>query len=162
MTDSENNQDFIEVERRAFFETSNPMHAWAAFRYASVVGTEMPDWVRGYFDLVSKRMLALAADAQTEADRPKRNSKVDDFGPRLAAAMMMKGSHLTGYHSDWISYGMNVRHRVQAGDKETFAIESVAEDAGVSVSTVRRGWKRYNKLYPGDAVFPHEAVSKGT
>jgi hypothetical protein len=155
------NEDFIEAERRAFLETSNPMHVWAAFRFAGVVGAETPEWVRSYLDLVSKRILSLAAQVQNESSRGKRNSKVDDFGPRLAAVMMMKGSHLTGYHSDWITYGMNVRHRIQSGDKETFAIETVAEDAGVSKSTVGRGWKRYNKLYPGDAIFPQETVSKG-
>lgn len=158
---TESNEDFIEVERRAFFETSNPMHVWAAFRYAAVAKAETPDWVRGYLDLVSKRILALSAEAHKQTEQPKRNAKVDDFGPRLAAAMMMKGSHLTGYHSDWIAYGMNVRHRMHSGDQETYAIESVARDASVSISTVRRGWKRYNKLYPGNDIFPHEVVSKG-
>jgi hypothetical protein len=56
---------------------------------------------------------------------------------------------------------MNVRARLpDFGGKEYLAIESVAETAGVSESTVRRAWKRYDRLFPGAGIFPEEALGE--
>ena len=74
-------------------------------------------------------------------------------------ALQLKGSDLTGYQGDWMMYGANVRHRIKQGNKEYFAIESVAHDAGVSYATVRRGWKLFDATFPGDAPDPLDAVS---
>ncbi|MBL8576148.1 MAG: hypothetical protein JNK47_02895 [Mesorhizobium sp.] len=149
-----NNADLIEVERRAFFATSNPMHVWAAFRLARVVNADIPPWVMSYLDLASKRLLALASDIVQ--DGTADNTFVKD----LAAAFFFKGAHPTNYHSEWITYGMNVRHLMQQGDKETFAIDAVAEHFGVSASTVRGAYKQYDRLYPGEDILPQDVVSK--
>lgn len=159
MTVRDTNADYIEVERRAFMETSNPMHVWAAFRFARVVKAEIPDWVITYLDLASKRLLALAVDEDQRHSKAKEEGKsyVTDV-KRIAPALFMKASHLTGYHDQWVAYGMNVRHLMSEKHKETFAIGYVANRFGVSTSTVRRAWKQYEKMYPGNAIFPEGAV----
>ncbi|MEQ1955957.1 hypothetical protein [Mesorhizobium sp. CN2-181] len=163
MTIRDTNADYIEVERRAFMETSNPMHVWAAFRFARVVRAEIPDWVIAYLDLASKRLLALAVEEEQKHAQAKQVGKrhVTDV-KRVAPAFFIKASHLAGYHDNWVTYGMNVRHLKKQKHQETYAIDHVADHFGVSASTVRRAWKQYEKLYPGDAIFPEDAVLSKT
>jgi len=148
--------EMLEVEKRCFVETGNPMHVWAAYSLARVCDAPMPDWVMRYFDMAARNLLALSAEAQDSGGK--------DLGPKIAGALKLKGksragSPLVSYHADWMVFGMNVRARLpEFGGKEYLAIESVAESAGVSKSTVHRAFKLYETLFPGDATFPDEAI----
>lgn len=147
--------NLVEVERRCFLDTGNPMHVWAAYRMARVADAPIPDWVLRYFDICGDRLLALSADAS-------RNGGAKDMGPKIAKSLGLvsngRGSPLVSYHADWIVFGANVRARVTDGDKEYLAIESVAKDAGVSTTTVRDAWVRFGALFPGESPFPDEAL----
>ena len=155
------NADFIEVERRCLAKTNNPMHAWAAYSFARVAGDPIPDWVLRYFDMAARNLFALADEVQDEGGM--------DMGPKIAMALKLaskgRGSPLVEYHHDWLVFGMNVRNRMQRTDSlgrsdlETYAIESVARDHNASESAVRRAYKLYDALFPGDAIFPNEAAS---
>ena len=155
---TKSNADYIEVERRCLVETDNAMHVWAAYSFARAAGDPIPDWVMRYFDMVARGLFALAVEAKAEGGK--------DMGPKIARAMGLaskgRGAPLVEYHNRWMTFGMNVRHRMQQGDKEVFAIESVAKSGGVSISTVERAYKRYAALFPGEAIFPNEAVSPRT
>jgi len=155
--------DMIEADRRCFVETGNPMHAWAAYSLARVCDAPIPEWVLRYLDMVGRNLLALSADSQDGGGK--------DLGPKIATALKLEGkprsgSPLVTYHADWMVFGMNVRDRMtRVGrdgrfDLETYAIESVASEAGVSKSTVRRAFKLYEALFPGDAIFPDEALGE--
>jgi hypothetical protein len=154
--------DLLEVERRCFAETSNAMHAWAAYRLARVCDAPVPEWVLRYLDLVGRNLLHLSA---------AHDSDGKDLGQKIADAAMLKGkpragSPLVNYHADWMVFGMNVRDRMTRigrdgrSDLETYAIESVALESQASKSTVRRAYKLYNALFPGDAIFPDETIER--
>lgn len=146
--------DLIEVERRCLVETNNVMHVWAAYGFARAAGVPIPEWVLRYFDKAGHGLMALAVEAKKQGGK--------DFGPRIAKAFGLatagSGSPLTAYHSAWMTFGMNVRYRMQQGDKEYLAIASVARDGGVSDATVRRAHELFDKLFPGDGIFPDEAL----
>ena len=143
---AQDNSDFIEIEKRAFLATNNAMHAWAAYSFARVVKAPPPDWVLRYFDLCAREIFSFAMDVA------KSEKKGSNPGPRIAKALHLKGTDFKGYHSDWMTFGMNVRQRIQQDDKPYFAVESVANDAGVSKSTVRRAWELYDKAFGSGTV----------
>jgi hypothetical protein len=149
--------DLIEVEKRCLVETDNMMHAWAAYSLARANKAPVPEWVFRYFDRAARNLFELSADASKTGGK--------DLGPKIATALHLSskgaGSPLVTYHSDWLVFGMNVRARLPAfGGKEYLAIENVADQAGVSVSTVGRAFKLYNALFPGPGIFPDEALGE--
>ncbi|MEQ8813553.1 MAG: hypothetical protein RLO51_16780 [Thalassobaculum sp.] len=157
MTDVETNADLIEVERRCYQETGNPLHVWAAYGLARVVKTPPPEWVLAYFDGVGRNLFTVAA--------VHLNGKAANVPAEIMVALGMKppgksgsGTAFSRYHKDWLSFGMNVRARMQSGEQQTYAIEEVAKQSGVSEKLVRDGWKRYNRLFPGPGIFPDEAL----
>ena len=148
--------EMLEVERRCFVETNNPMHVWSAYSLARVCDAPVPEWVLRYFDFVSRNLLSLSADVQSEGGK--------DLGPRIAQAMKLEGkprsgSPLVQYHADWMVLALNViGHLPHAGGKEYLAIEEVAASSGVSISTVRRAFKLYCSLFPNEGDFPEERL----
>lgn len=150
-------EDMLEVERLCAIENDNMMHAWAAYRLARLSGVSIPEWVLRYFDEAGRNLLALSAEIAKYG-----NGK--GVGPKIAKSIGLAsdgaGSPLTKYHADWMVFGLNVRARMLEGDKEDIAVETVARDAGVSMSTVRRSFKTYDRLFPGQALFPDEALTK--
>lgn len=150
-------EDMLEVERRCVVETDNVMHAWAAYSLARVCDAPVPDWVLRYLDKAARNLLALSAEAQSSGGK--------HLGPKIAKALGLAsagaGSPLVSYHADWQVFGMNVRARLPGfGGKEYLAIESVAADAGVDKSTVHRAFKLYTALFPGEGIFPDEALDQ--
>ena len=155
--------EMLEVEKRCFLETENAMHVWAAYSLARVCDAPVPDWVLRYLDRAARNLLALSAEAQEAGGK--------DLGPKIASALRLEGkprsgSPLVTYHADWMVFGMTVRDRMtRVGrdgrtDLETYAIDDVANEAGVSKATVRRAFKLYDALFPGDAIFPDEALGE--
>ena len=52
----------------------------------------------------------------------------------------------------WIFLGDRVESYMRQGDQETYAIDDVAKRFGVSKSTVRRAWKRYQQERPDNTA----------
>jgi hypothetical protein len=141
------NSDLIEIERRCFAETGNPLHAWAAYSFARVVNAAVPDWVLGYLDSAARNLFDLTAEHQSQ-----QKGREKEIAPKIAAAFGIRGTVLSGYRDNWVVHGANVRHLMREGHQETYAIDYVAEAAGVSTSTVRRALKRYDRLYPDQGI----------
>jgi hypothetical protein len=154
--------NLIEVERRCYLESGNAMHVWAAYAFARAVDAPLPDWVMSYLDRCGRNLMALSSEVRSTSGK--------DLGPRIAKAFGLaspgSGSPLTTYHHDWMSLGMSVRDRITRrddrgrADQETYAIEQVADEAGLAPSTVRRAYKLFDHIFPGTAVFPDDAVKE--
>jgi hypothetical protein len=137
------NSDFIEIEKTAGLATNNAMHVWAAYSFARAAKTPPPEWVLQYFDLCARDIFTIAMDVA------KGNRRATDSGKWILKALRLKTTDLRNYHSDWLIIGMNVRCRMQQqGDKQEFAVEAVAKDAGVSKSTVARAFRLFDKAFP--------------
>lgn len=155
MSDWPDNQ--LEVERRCYEETGSVLHPWAAYRLARVNKVPVPEWVLQYFDKAANNLFELNSQLH-------QGEKVGDLAAAASRAMGLtggrgQGSAFSKYNRKWIVYGMNVRAWIQDGEKEYRAIEIVAERLQVDKSTVRRGWKEYQKRFPGSRIFPDEALS---
>lgn len=151
----DDNSELVEVERRCFKETGNPMHAWAAFRLARVVGSPIPDWVLKYLDQCSRELLSLSSHSSAQGTGK-------DLGPAIAKTFGLaskgRGSPLVTYHADWMVFGANVRSRMLNGDKEYIAVEEVAKEHAVSKTAVGNSWRLFRAMFPGKSPFPDEAL----
>lgn len=147
----EDSSEMIEVEWRAFEETSNPFHAWAAYGLARAVGAPIPEWVLQYFDLAMRRLFNISAEGVDigHHDKPALIARALDFD----------GQVFTQYRKDWMVLGGAVNQRTATGTQESAAIDEVAERYASSPATVRRAYKRYKRLYPGQGIFPDQSLS---
>jgi hypothetical protein len=155
MTEEGHPFDLIEVERRYFVETHNPMHVWTAYSLARCNAAPIPDWVLHYFDHSARELLKLSFET--------RETGGENMGPKLARSLGFTsggpGSGLSNYQNmEWIVYGMHVRARIAQGSKEYIAIEDVSKQLAVHKSTVTRAYKLFDKLFPGDGIFPEDTV----
>ena len=99
-----------------------------------------PDWVVSYFDGVAKRLFQPA----------KRGGKLSKSAIGKALGMNAPGRQFLEFSEtpEWADIADDVWQQRKRGDKETYAIEAVAEKRGISPSKVRRAWVRAKKSFP--------------
>ncbi len=145
------NAELIEVERRCFAETENPLHIWSAYGLARSAGDPIPEWVLRYFDLCRRNIFDLYADGNYLGEK--------DIPALIVKAVKMDGQIFSRYRNNWIVWGAAVRQAIELLGSETKAIRFVADRYNSTPPTVRRAFKRYEKLFPGAGIFPDEALS---
>jgi hypothetical protein len=130
----------LECERRAYLATGNPLHAWNAYTTARAKDVEIPQWVLRYFDTVSCELRSIEV------------SEKEDLRSKVSRALGLGSvGRGTPFNEDamWWAYGRKVRELRSAGyEKLQAAYARAAEFYGVSASTIRRGAKRYDKVFP--------------
>jgi hypothetical protein len=128
------------VAKKLYEITGNPLHVWNAYQVCRVARLGVPDWVLSYFDGVAKRLLQPA----------KRGGKLSKSAIGKALGMNAPGREFREFSEtpEWADIAYDVWQQLKGGDKETYAIEAVAEKRGISPSTVRRAWVRAKKWFP--------------
>ncbi len=120
----------------------NPLYAWSAYRSARENGCPVPDWALECLDEAAEEIYILTY-------RRGRVSNTD-----IAKAVKLAGTPggknaFSSYRNEiWKLLAKTVSSNMVEGDKETYAIEGAAKQLGVSKSTVRRAWKRYQAENP--------------
>ena len=129
-----------EVAKKLYEITGNPLHVWNAYRVCRVARLGVPDWVVSYFDGVAKRLFQPA----------KRGGKLSKSAIGKALGMNAPGRQFLEFSEtpEWADIADDVWQQRKRGDKETYAIEAVAEKRGISPSKVRRAWVRAKKSFP--------------
>ena len=135
----------IECERRAYLATGNPMHVWEAYGVARQSQSAIPEWVLQYLDKARLGLIYNVSDAIDD-----RKGGKDLAAPIARALGLVADGRGTPFDYDtrWWGYGRKVREFVRAGDKLQIARENAANFYGVSTSTVMRGAKLYDKVFP--------------
>ena len=128
------------VAKKLYEITGNPLHVWNAYRVCRVARLGVPDWVVSYFDGVAKRLFQPA----------KRGGKLSKSAIGKALGMKAPGREFREFSEtlEWADIADDVWQQRKRGDKETYAIEAVAEKRGISPSKVRRAWVRAKKSFP--------------
>jgi len=128
------------VAKKLYEITGNPLHVWNAYRVCRVARLGVPDWVVSYFDGVAKRLFQPA----------KRGGKLSKSAIGKALGMNAPGRQFLEFSEtpEWADIADDVWQQRKRGDKETYAIEAVAEKRGISPSKVRRDWVRAKKSFP--------------
>ena len=128
------------VAKKLYEITGNPLHVWNAYQVCRVARLGVPDWVVSYFDGVAKRLFQPA----------KRGGKLSKSAIGKALGMNAPGRQFLEFSEtpEWADIADDVWQQRKRGDKETYAIEAVAEKRGISPSKVRRAWVRAKKSFP--------------
>jgi hypothetical protein len=128
------------VAKKLYEITGNPLHVWNAYQVCRVARLGVPHWVLSYFDGVAKRLFQPA----------KRGGKLSKSAIGKALGMNAPGREFREFSEtpEWADIAYDVWQQLKGGDKETYAIEAVAEKRGISPSTVRRAWVRAKKSFP--------------
>ena len=127
----------------------NPVHAWEAIATARAYSVRMPKWVVEYLGRVAVDIVEPEGDEVTETLRKKKESEAERIG-KLAGfsgggrgqtgmfkkAIMWKRDHV-------ISHDM--LDQIEAGVKEDFAYDIVAQKHGTSRSTVAKAFVRMRR-----------------
>ena len=138
----------IECERRAYFATKNPLHAWAAYGVARQHRRAIPEWVLEYLD---KSRLGLVFSVP---DQIEKTGTGRDLGPTIARAFGLAGRGRRGtpfesyYDTGWSDYGRAVRDYVKAGHSREDARAFAAVDFDVHETTIIRGEEIYDLAFP--------------
>lgn len=141
----------LECERCAYLATRNPLHAWAAYGIARQSRREVPEWVLEYFDKVR---LGLVLSVPDEIEK---RGTAKGLGPPIARALgLVSGGRGNpfDYDTKWWAYGRKVRELMKAGDQLDHARHAAAKFYKVSTSTIIRGAKVYDEVFPEGAVEP--------
>jgi hypothetical protein len=131
------------VEQQKYEISKNPLLAWRVYRVCRQVGLPPPNWVFEYLDRVAANLGQL---------EEKTFSKP---AAKVAEALEMKAPGKTGRGNmfsvegdlAWTKLAVPVYHYLQQGGQETFAFLVVAEECGMSESTVRRAWIEAQKHF---------------
>ncbi len=135
--------------REKYEKSGNPVYVWQAYLETRRAGLGLADWILEYLDSVSSEISSLAR-------KVGRGQQPTDVWGGVAEALKFKKPGRTGrgnvftdfFDNIWIFLGHTVAFYMNQGDKEIYAIEDVAKKNGVSTSTVRRAWKRYQQEFP--------------
>jgi hypothetical protein len=131
--------------------TGNPLHAWTAYRLCRVTRLEMPDWVLSYLDGVAKGLLG-----ETAQKRKKLSESAIVKALGRALGMKAPGRQFREFSKtlEWVEIADDVWQQLKQGDKEKhrtklkYARETVAEERGISTSTVGRAWDKAKEWFP--------------
>lgn len=112
----------------------NPIHAWVAIGHLRPED-RFPDWILEYLERCAESVEELLW-------RTYQGEKVSDR--KIVDALGLKGRQLSKFlPTAGDIYGTVVEKNMRHGDQETYAIENVAEEYGVSTATIQRAFKRY-------------------
>lgn len=141
----------LELERRAYLVTKNPMRVWNAYGVARQSQRAIPEWVLQYLD---KARLGLVFNVQ---DTIEEQGTKTNLAPVIARAFGMtsrgSGSPLD-FDMDWWRHGLTLRSFLDRGDQLDHARRFAAEEFGVHPSTIIRSAKLFDKVCPaGDEQF---------
>lgn len=136
-------QQQLELHRRGYEKVGNPVHVWAAYRCARRAGQPLPLWIWRYLDSVAEALLDPAAADKSAAEAATAALEVDRGAGERTSFQEFADSR-------WLDYGAIVTLCIAEGDKEFYAIETVAKELGVSKSAVRRGLIKYRELCQED------------
>jgi len=135
-------QEQIENAEIDYQKTGNALHAWYAYSLCRRFGLPVPAWVQNYLDRVAMNFLRLLQPAD-ELPPEQRPGPITDALEMPAPGKAFK--QVNG--SSFMPIGINVQWAMQTtGLQETYAIEQVAAKHGISASTVRRYWMRFQEL----------------
>jgi hypothetical protein len=166
---SDREQVYIEAQRfaiqqsgLAFERSGNALHAWDAYARARRIGDPVPPFVLEYLDRCAGA-LGSALDAERKSreagpygDRAKDRSNGSDGTIAASLGMKSKRGAPTVFQSycdetyewNWLAVGHNVSERIRLMKKDYLAFEEAAKAEGISVSTARRAWERYQRELP--------------
>ena len=135
-------QESLEHLGVEYEKNRNPLYAWTAYRGAREIGCPVPDWALECLEEAAEEICILA-------HRRGRISHTDIAKAVKLAGTRGKGNAFSSYRNTmWRQYAKTVESNMAQGDKETYAIEGAAKQWGVSKSTIRRDWKRYQSENP--------------
>jgi hypothetical protein len=130
-------QESLEHLGVEYEKNRNPLYAWTAYRAAREIGCPVPDWALEYLEEAAEEICILR-------HRRGRVSHTDIAkAVKLAGTPGKKNAFSSYRNTKWRRHAKTVESNIVQGDKETYAIEGAAKQWGVSESTVRRAWKRY-------------------
>ena len=135
-------QESLERLGVEYEKNRNPLYAWTAYRAARENGYPVPDWALEYLEEAAEEICIL---------RHRRGgvSHTDIAKAVKLAGTPGKKNAFSSYRNEiWRLHAKTVSSNMVEGDKETYAIEGAAKQLGVSKSTVRRAWKRYQAENP--------------
>ena len=137
--------DLIDHQQKQFERNGNPLCAWLAYLHAREADAAIPAWVLEYLDRCASGMWLLWNQARggKNIDNTMVAKVIDVAGQRGTG-----NAFSTFASAKWMFLAETVGDYIRQGDAETYAIEDVAKKNSVSVSTVRRAWKRYQAEYP--------------
>jgi hypothetical protein len=137
----------LELERRAYAVTKNPLHAWAAYAIARRGQREIPEWVLVYLDKAQRGLMFNVQDAF------EKRGTMENLGPLIARAFGMaspgKGTPLD-FEKNWWRHGLAVRTFLARGDQLDHARSFAAQEFGVHRSTIRRNAALFDEVCPVD------------
>ncbi len=139
----------IEDQRERYEHEGNIFSAWYAYLVARQTGTAIPDWILKALDDVSTGLFGLYLNST----HGRKVSNADIAKAAKLSSKRGKGNLFTKFgNPDWWLMAEVVGLYMGQGAYETYAIDAVAEEYRVSKSTVRRAWKRYEKVRPERVV----------
>ena len=138
----------IGVERAAYERDGNPhgnpLHVWSAYCAVRELGQPVPDWILAYFDRCAVALMNLTGVARDGERVTKPSAAIAEAFEMKRPGQGGPGSVFSEFtNQTWLFRGATVEIYIGHGDKETFAIEEVARQYGVSEATVRRDFKKY-------------------
>ncbi len=129
----------LEAHGRAFRGQENPLDAWDAILLARALGEAPPTWAMDYLATCAAGIYDLRADSIAE-----KSIKPAMIGRALGMVSRGAGTAFPGADGwDWLAVAGQIRDAIKAGNKETFAIEYVAQANDIGKSKARDAWKRF-------------------
>lgn len=144
-------EDSFERLHLEFERTRNPLIVWRAYRMArgfrqgaADVPLAVPEWILKAFDEIAGGLLRIGGSAST-SDCDWQSSVVRSLGFQASPRGGPSNPFQADARSrDWYQFAVHMRVLIDGdGQQETYAAEQVAEQRGVSATTVRRAWKEY-------------------
>jgi hypothetical protein len=149
----------IEMLRKEFAVSANPMYAWEAYLCTREIGDLPPDWVMHYLD--SAAVAFWGAFQQYQSGKRENHP-----GKAFQSAFKSHGRVWTEYSAtDWIYVGCTIMlaARQRSRDGRTFNQDSLLKDAlerinrpgftfTLSYTTAWRAWQRYQREFPEGAA----------
>ena len=134
----------IELHRQLYEGGGNPLQAWSALLYARALGEQPPAWVMEY-------LAGCAAAFHNLQHASSEGKKIKPNDIAHAVGMVSKGAGTVFPNQDdfdGIMMAVQVQDCIDNGLQQAYTIANVAEDWGITKSTVRRAWKRTQARYP--------------
>ena len=128
-----------EARGGAFRRDGNPLDAWDAILLARAHGEALPQWVMDYLATCAAGIHDLRVES-----RAGKSIKPAMIARALGMVSRGRGTVFPGAdESDWFDIGLQIHTEIEAGNKETFAIEYVAQANDIGKSKARDAWKRF-------------------
>ncbi len=126
-----------------FTETKNPLYAWRAFQHARNNDLALPEDVLTYLDGVADKISKISNDPPAPKDRPGAVAVALGLGKRGAGQGSPFGEYLKRKQRLHLAIQTYKKVRSWGKNKFDYAFDEVAEETGVSKSTVRRNFQEH-------------------